>query len=356
MIVLHYGHHPGTTGVHLAAATADDPDGVVVVPRGRRAHLRLTDHPGADGYLWVESGTSSYPLDAHEAPFPTGGYLIDAHLHLPTTLLQAALFDVVFVAQRDHLDAVHRVNAKAAWLPLAAPRSFLEGPREPVFEVGFVGQARRGSRRETVLTAMNTRFAMNDWRRPHSVEEMRDVYRRSRVVVNDPANGDVNMRFFEAMACGAAVVSPPLRNGVEELARPGEHYVVADFDDLPSLLETVGGLVRSTCADAVGARARALVAERHTYHHRLTAMRAALLDASLDAPVRGLSRKQRLRHLAALAESIADDRLARHALRVGAVRDGRSLALVVKAIAKSVRRSSAARRAWLQPYHRRPSP
>ncbi len=75
---------------------------------------------------------------------------------------------------------------------------------------------------------------MNDWRTHHSVDEMADVGRQH-VVVNDPINGDVNMRFFEAMGSGATVLSPKIGNGIAELATVGEHYDIADFRRLGSI-------------------------------------------------------------------------------------------------------------------------
>lgn len=337
MMVLHFGFWPGTTGVHFAAVAETDPS-YRVIPADAGTHIRVAEQSRADGYLWVESGIPSYPLDTHALPFPTGGYLIDLHLHLATSLLQAALFDVVFVAQRDFLGAIRQINPQAIWLPLSAPASFLDGQHQPIFDVGFVGQARPGSRRERVLSAVNARFGMNDWRRHHSVEEMRYVYQHSRVVVNDPINGDVNMRFFEAMASGAVVVSPALQNGSDETAKVGEHYVVADFDNIPELLNTLRDLLDSPSLDLIAGRARALVAERHTYNHRLDTMREALQGALLDAPVRSMSDIERQRHLASLAESTADERLALHAMRLGTLRDRQTRRLFVRAIAKSRKR------------------
>lgn len=337
MLLVHYGHHPGTTGVHFAEAARADPSRYAVAPFPPGHHLRLPVRSQADGYLWIESGASSYPLATHAAPYPTGGYLIDVHRHLALSRLQAALFDVVFVAQKDYVDTIRRVNPQARWLPLASPSSFLDAERQPRFDVGFVGQARPGTRREKVLSACNAHFGMNDWRRRHTVEEMKHIYRRSRIVVNDPAGGDVNMRFFEAMGSGAVVVTPALANGLSELAEEGQHYVVADMDDVAGLVDSLSRLLASTDLEDIGKRARALVAEKHTYEHRLATTTAALVDAPLEAPIRAMSSRQRARHLAVLADSIADFRfgcglLPRH------LTDGATAYRVGRALAKATKR------------------
>jgi hypothetical protein len=145
------------------------------------------------------------------------------------------------------------------------------------------------------------------------------------------------MRFFEAMAAGAVVVTPPLANGLADLAEEGRHYVVADMDDVPALLESIGRLLRSAGLADIGKRARALVAEKHTYEHRLATATAALDGASLDAPIRTMTSRQRGRHLATLSDSIADHRFGRAVLR-DHLTDGPTTYRVGRAFAKTAKR------------------
>jgi hypothetical protein len=311
--LLHYGFHPGTTGEHFAAALERRAGGTSLPSeRGRHVTVALND---CDSYLWIESGIPSYPLDTGTVAVPTAGYLIDVHQHLPTSLLQAALFDLVFVAQRNFVARIRTVNPSACWLPLAAPSEFLDLQREPAFEVGFVGQARPGSDRHRLLSRLSAEFSMNEWWRPHNVAEMADVYRQSRVVVNPPTNRDLNMRFFEAMACGAAVVSPPLRNGAEEIAVAGQHYLVLPLDQ-PS---EVARLLRKILDDGrdyeVGQSGRALVATEHTYDQRLEVILRGLRAAPLAAPIRAMPRRKRAASFARLSAANADAGLAVAAIR-----------------------------------------
>jgi hypothetical protein len=159
---------------------------------------------------------------------------------------------------------------------------------------------------------------MNDWRRPHSTEEMGATYAGSRLVINPPAHGDVNMRFFEALACGALVVTPPLGNGLCLLAREGQDYYVVDLGD-ESLVPTVLDLLATTDFDARGEAARALVGERHTYHHRVREIASLLATSGPVAPVRTMSSKDRGALLLDLAAYAADPALARQAARLGAL-------------------------------------
>jgi hypothetical protein len=95
-VVLHHGDHPGTTGRHFADAAWRAGGRAVPLPRGR--HLAAEEILDGEHLLWVESGVTSYPLGTWALDRPSVGYLVDVHQHLSTTLLQAQLFDVAFVA------------------------------------------------------------------------------------------------------------------------------------------------------------------------------------------------------------------------------------------------------------------
>jgi hypothetical protein len=310
-MLVHYGFSPATTGRHLASAALDSGVGYPR-PGANRQHLPVELLQACEAYLWVEAGARSYPLDLDRAPVPTAGYLIDVHRHLNLSLLQAALFDVVFIAQRDYLWKIKQVNPNAFWLPLAAPKCFLEMPRRDRFAVGFVGSLSQSAQRKGIVETLNCHFEMNNFRRRYSITEMAEVYSSSRVVVNPPVGGDVNMRFFEAMACGAALVSPPLKNGIEELASEGRHYVTTPFSDLSRIVEVVAELCESGRYQDLGAAARELVRERHTYHHRIRVVAERLESAAADAPIRHMSRARAAGHYLALASVLGDLSLLRH--------------------------------------------
>ncbi len=309
---IHYGYHPGTTGEHFGAAAVGLDVGEDV-PHARREHFSLRDTVGPS--LWVESGFSSYPLDTWETSSVTAGYLIDAHQHLEVSKLQAALFDVVFVAQLDFVPVLRRTHPQVYWLPLAAPSWFLGIERHPIFDVGFVGALAGRSEREAVLASLNREFAMNDWRRPHDVREMARVYAQSRCVVNPPIAQDVNMRFFEAMAAGAATLTPHLPNGLDQLGTPGEHYILLDLRNPGSVVETVRETLRTGRDRSVGDAARELVRLQHTYEHRLNWALGVIADAGRNAPVRFMSTLERAELLMKLASAARDVSLAFAAAR-----------------------------------------
>jgi glycosyltransferase involved in cell wall biosynthesis len=341
VFLLQYGMHPSTTGVHFEAAARERDDSWDIRRMRHGQALRL-DGVSYKGSLWVDSGIRSFQVGAHAAAFPTAAFFIDVHLQLPIYVAMAGLFDHVFVAQPDHLSSIRAANANAKWLPLACPRALVETPRERVFEVGFVGNVRPGTRREAILDHLAKRFAMNDWRRSYSTEEMADVYRRSAIVVNDPIDGDLNMRFFEAMGSGAAVVMPRIGNGLREIAEEGTHFAIADFDSLDNIADVVSSLLESGRHEKIGGAARELVAAKHTYEHRLSVVVDAFREPA-SAPIREMSRRERARYLSEAANATASSALALEALRAARFGDPKVLTNAAMAGARAARRRLATR-------------
>lgn len=336
-ILIHYGYHPGTTGSHFAAAGLATGLGY---PRASEAsnHLSSSAIRDCGAYFWIESGTCAYPFDIWNYLVPTAGYLIDSHLHSTLSLLQAALFDVVFVAQRKFLPAVRRVNPNSFWLPLAAPSWFVSHRTTARrYEIGFVGSLSQSASRRALLLSLQEKFSTNEFSRIYSVEEMADLYSSSHCVVNPPVADDLNMRFFEAMACGAALITPPLDNGMNELATPGEHLLALPLDDPDTVSDAITALLRTGGARALGESARNLIRDGHTYEHRLTEVGGRLRSVSQTAPIRGFSKAERGRHMLALGESVRNLHLVTMAARYLGV-DSRVPRAVAHAGVSTVRR------------------
>lgn len=339
-LLVHYGFHGGTTGTHFASACLAQEMGYPR-PCVNGEHLSSALVRDCDSYLWIESSTCSYPLDIWNFPVPTAGYLIDSHLHPELSLLQAALFDIVFVAQRQFLPKVRIVNPNSHWLPLAAPSWFLTLPSiDRQYQIGFVGSLSQNASRRDLLLRLQREFITNDFSKQYSVQEMARVYTSSQCVVNPPVRDDLNMRFFEAMACGAAMVTPALNNGMDDLATRNEQFATADFTDPGAVSLTVDTLLRTGMAHGMGESARNLVRDRHTYEHRLASV-VKVFDAASPktaSPIRSASPKDRARHMLMLAASIRDMRLMVSSTR-GAGVDLKAPKAVTGAAVASARRS-----------------
>jgi hypothetical protein len=222
---------------------------------------------------------------------------------------------------------------------LAAPVSFLAVPRSERYDASFVGNVVPGTTREQLLLAVGSVVELNDWRRPYLPTEMAGLYASSHVVVNPPANGDLNMRFFEALACGALVVTAPISNGQAELAVEGRDFVVADFDEPQAVASAVMAAVKRSRSASIGvAERRSLVRHAHTYDHRLRTIVSTLHGAAMDAPIRQMSDRERGGLLVDLADAYEDAGLLGSAFTTAR---GRLSPLgVVRAAGRSARRAA----------------
>ena len=102
-------------------------------------------------------------------------------------------------------------------------------------------------------------------------EEMARTYSASRLVFNRSVRNDVNMRVFEAVACGSLLMTNDLAdNGQAELFRDGVH--LATYRDADELLDKVRFyLAREESRERIAAAGRAEALAKHTYRHRMEA-------------------------------------------------------------------------------------
>ncbi|HEX2171884.1 MAG TPA: glycosyltransferase [Dehalococcoidia bacterium] len=302
-ILIGYGLTPGTTGTYLEAALAAEHQVTYVgTPSGRRPgfvpHLDLAVYIATlpsppDVFLYVDSAVPYLPRRLERLPCPTAGYLIDVHLGQSLRRPLAALFDHVFVAQKDYVELYQAGrDQRVTWLPLAADPT-LAGDRLPEeYDVGFAGNVHAPGyeRRRALLAALETRFRVNEYRRYYPRDEMLALYRRSRIVVNDAIGGDLNMRVFEALASGALLITNRIENGLFDLFRDREHLVT--FASIPEAIDAVDYyLTHEEERRRIAAAGRAEVLARHTYHHRARALVTAVFATATPgrSPLREVS-------------------------------------------------------------------
>jgi hypothetical protein len=288
---------PGTTAVYLIEALKAAGCGVRVVsdiahPLTDRVATGVLDlrRPERDGFepdavLFIEGGSRRlFPRGMEGLRCKSAWYAIDSHVHLDLHVATARLFDVSFVAQREFLDAFRPRTAH--WLPLAAdPALFPAGTRARDIDIAYVGSDDRSSypERARLLDIIRARHAnvLLGRAAPH---EMGNIYSRAKIVFNKSVRNDVNMRYFEAMAAGAVLLTDKLRaNGVAELFEPGVDFL--EYEDERSLLELIDRVLSDDAArEALGEHARRTILARHTYRHRAQAILAALEAAPRSPP------------------------------------------------------------------------
>jgi spore maturation protein CgeB len=155
-------------------------------------------------------------------------------LDFPARFERSVACDLVFAAQRDGAERLRQAGIDSAvWLPLACDPEIHrrhEAPKE--YDFAFVGNVVPGPRAE-LLEVLKSRYPSHFVGNAY-LDEMARIYSASRIIFNRSVRNDVNMRVFEAAACGSLLVTNDLgENGQEELFRDGVHLVTyRDADEL----------------------------------------------------------------------------------------------------------------------------
>jgi 2-polyprenyl-3-methyl-5-hydroxy-6-metoxy-1,4-benzoquinol methylase len=262
---------PETTGTYCLRALRE----IAAVDHFLPSQLDRVPRRGYDLYLNVDDGLD-YRLPPGLAP--SAWWAIDTHLGFGRCLAKAHDSDFVFAAQRDGARRLCEEGVDARWLPLACdPAVHRKHDLAKEFDVCFVGYLFPGPRAE-LLELIRRHFPCH-FVGQRFFDEMARTYSASRTVFNRSLRNDVNMRVFEALACGSLLVTNDLAdNGQAELFRDGVH--LACYRDADDLLDRLRFYVRrEDVRERVAAAGRAEALERHTYLHRVTQLLAEVAKA-----------------------------------------------------------------------------
>ena len=253
---------PETTGVYCLRALRR----LVEVEHFQPDELERISRDGFDLFLNIDDG---FPYHLPSDLRPCAWWAIDTHLNFESCLAKAHWFDIVFAAQRDGADALRRAGiSSAAWLPLACdPEIHFKHEVDKQYDVSFVGNVFPGPRAD-LLNLLRRKFP-NSFIGQCYFEEMARTYSASRTVFNRSIKNDVNMRVFEALACGSLLITNELSdNGQAELFRDGVH--LATYREHVDLLDKLAFyLAREATREKIAAAGRAEALARHTYGHRM---------------------------------------------------------------------------------------
>lgn len=200
----------------------------------------LEDAGGADLYLYLDP-LGLIPRGLAMANIPTACVICDTHRQLNSRLALSNLFDHVFLYHRNYVPEFEKVRKVKTvhWMPYACDLAVFRdlGVKRDI-DVAFVGQSfGAGSERWRVLRRLAEKWTVNE-QRVYRQDEIPGVYSRARIVVNMPLADDLNFRVFEAMACGAMLLTRRVDNGQNELYRDGEHFVTyGDEEELFAAVE-----------------------------------------------------------------------------------------------------------------------
>jgi spore maturation protein CgeB len=269
--------------------------------------------------------------------------LCDVHGDLAGRLRLARFFDHVFLYHRNYVARfADHPPGHVHWLPYACDlEMFKPSGVARDLEIAFIGQLFDDSHeRRRIVGRLSERWRMNE-QRLYLQDEIPGIYSRAKIVVNLPLADDLNFRTFEALSCGALLLTRRIANGQELLFKEDVHYVA--FDDEPELFAKVEHYLSHEAERArIADQGHAEVVAFHGLDVRLR----QLLDTVRAgpepvAPIRRLDARARDREYAWLYEYWGNvDAGLRVASR--ARRAGRSwLALLLPALRTAVRSARA---------------
>lgn len=239
--------------------------------------------PRADWYLYTDDGRDD--LD-WLPPHPWAYWAVDTHLGYGYRLWKALQADRVYVAQKDAVENFARDGVKQVqWLPLAChpeahntrkellAKGFKNNDLTETWDWSFVGFMNNGdgdgsNNRIDYLDCLQRAFP-NGWISAGVFfEDMAVRCVRAKLGFNISIKRDLNMRVFEIMSTGTALLTNRDVHGIDDLFIEGEDYYGFDGPD-EMLARANDALVWESIRETIAIQALEKVRSRHTYEHRI---------------------------------------------------------------------------------------
>ncbi|MCC6794236.1 MAG: glycosyltransferase [Candidatus Hydrogenedentes bacterium] len=213
--------------------------------------------------------------NTHDLPCPTVFYSVDTW-QCYMDYLEALHYDIVFAGQRAYVPHLRAAGSRHVyWLPMACnPDLHKPIDAEELHDITFVGGLTEPVhwQRAQVLKALQQHFDVHILARVYGAA-MNDAYASGRVAFNHAAVQDVNMRIFEALAMGRALLTnrDSEANGLTELFENEKHLLI--YDDERDLVRKASRLLSDdSLRERLQREGREAVLAHHTYAHRVHTM------------------------------------------------------------------------------------
>ena len=231
-----------------------------------------------DIFIYIDP-VKDFPFFLEKIKCVTIAYFIDVHLELEQRLIFSNFFDYVFVAQKTYIAFFERYrNIKKNkeknifWLPLACDTKvhFKDGLKRTI-DVSFVGQINKisGKDRYDIINKVLKNFKTNNYKKFYKKSEMGKIYSKSKIVFNKSINGDLNMRFFEALCSGALLVTDKINSSIGNLFLNRIHYI--HYNSSQDAIDKINYYLKySSKRKLIARRGQKLAIRSHTYEKRLS--------------------------------------------------------------------------------------
>ncbi len=220
-----------------------------------------------DLVFWCDLCRPPWVMGLETLPAATIAFSIDQYCN-PWHVPFCAGFDAVLLAQRDYLPLFNdpRLPHPVEWFPLFCDPA---GDRDPKLvrdiPISFVGTLNPplNPMRKPFLQAFQHLAPLmvhqGDYRR---------IFAQSRMVLNQSAVAELNYRLFQAMSCGAAVLTEEVGNGLTDLFTPGEDLYLYPRGDVTQAAQTARQALAGPQLAEVAASGQRKTRTRHSVSAR----------------------------------------------------------------------------------------
>jgi hypothetical protein len=245
----------------------------------------------ADLFLYLEP-RGLMPRGIERGSCHTACVLCDTMLSLAPRVDLSLLFDDVLLLHPHALELLPHPRERVHWTPSAIdPHLFRDRGVTRDLDVAFVGATESiWQPRQSLLQRIAARYKTNDFFAERcAFEQIPELYNRARIVIHIPIVDALNPRIFEAMGCGALLLTGRVNNRIDELFTEGLHF--AAYDDEDDALTKIDYLLAHDDERARIARIGYTEVHRaHTYAHRFREILATLTRLPRGtAPARRMS-------------------------------------------------------------------
>lgn len=218
-----------------------------------------------DVILWLDNSAPVLLQGFETCSIPFVFYSVDAQHHYGLHSHLASCFDHILLAQKDYAPVFAKSGTPLTWLPLWAS-NYVEASDEKKYGAAFVGTLNKllNPRRVEFFDRLATLVPIH----LHSGGYCH-IFPHSEIVVNQTVKADLNFRVFEAMMCGATLLTERTENGLLDLFRDGEHLVTYTAHNAEDAAEKIRWLLDNPNTMRAIARAgREEILQKHLPKHR----------------------------------------------------------------------------------------
>ncbi|KKM71531.1 hypothetical protein LCGC14_1429680 [marine sediment metagenome] len=219
-----------------------------------------------DIFIKIDDGleTHRFPKEFH----PSVYYVIDTHIHPDWRLKLAkeAEFDYIFCAQKPGSELAWD-SKNVMWLPLACDPDthFAYNRNSKLYDICFIGntqpawQGRRVERLDKLFASIPNFYYGNKF-----FKDVTEIYADSKLVFNSAYSNDINMRVFEAMCSGTALLTDA--QDWQGLFEPNKHLIEYSSDE--EMIDRALFHVKHEDRIEIAKTAQREVMSKHTYLDR----------------------------------------------------------------------------------------